>query len=557
MSFKNPYLMIKDEVLGEDFQIKEKKYYDISVTYGPDDGDGYSIFVEGFLDENEAVPYAAKLNLFQEPEDVNSINYVDEITREEYENWSGKRAPDYDAFLQYKGWRIFEEDGKFTFGSKENSDFRDCSLENCLGVEDIMVDLCLKMGVHMDFYSFRQDEVKTCKDYLDHFKEYDSDTEFIVPTAVFDKVSDVKAYLDAYEKESDLYFKAENLLQRNENKYEQSFTLYYSVNNETKTFNKTYDNNSRLNIHSFANNAADYFSENYSGKEKEDVINSISGIDIVTEKNGEWADTDCIEFEEDILEFIQEVKEFLPQKSEKDRIYVEKMIGGELCQCENVNNSGKMRFELEGTFDGDVTRKTYMIIPIELSENALEDISGLWLSEQEKELGLEIGSSCTSSSWWAGSDNSKNDELITAKYDYLVNKALAIAPVIPDIHGMHLYNLEGHVFGEMAGYITGKLSVDDYSLDILFRVKDDTNGEPMKLVSVDCGYLHPEVKEHWNAIEHVLKNHAENWCKKLDVLLDDNKLKLSKKTLEDKIRSAENKAKGKKSYGILKKDMDR
>ena len=61
------------------------RYFDINVSYG--DSDGYSIFIEVNGDEDAALEKAIKENRFEYEEDVNNIEYIDEITEEEYNEW--------------------------------------------------------------------------------------------------------------------------------------------------------------------------------------------------------------------------------------------------------------------------------------------------------------------------------------------------------------------------------------------------------------------------------------------------------------------------------------
>lgn len=59
------------------------KYYDIHMTVHNDCKDGYSVFVEA-EDESEALEKITNEHLYEEPEDLNNIDYIDEITKEEY-----------------------------------------------------------------------------------------------------------------------------------------------------------------------------------------------------------------------------------------------------------------------------------------------------------------------------------------------------------------------------------------------------------------------------------------------------------------------------------------
>lgn len=61
------------------------KYYEIHVTYGNNDGDGYTIpiAIENG-NEDEVVQKAVNDCLFEEPEDVENIDYIEELEEDEY-----------------------------------------------------------------------------------------------------------------------------------------------------------------------------------------------------------------------------------------------------------------------------------------------------------------------------------------------------------------------------------------------------------------------------------------------------------------------------------------
>lgn len=61
------------------------KYFDIHVSYGEKDGDGYSIPVIASSKE-EAKQKAIDRKMFEYEEDVNDIDYIEEITKEEYDD---------------------------------------------------------------------------------------------------------------------------------------------------------------------------------------------------------------------------------------------------------------------------------------------------------------------------------------------------------------------------------------------------------------------------------------------------------------------------------------
>lgn len=126
---------------------------------------------------------------------------------------------------------------------------------------------------------------------------------------------------------------------------------------------------------------------------------------------------------------MDEVYEQMPEE-ELDKFYAKHKIGpvrelaGEQCVCYEANVPGMMRLVLEGCFGPrpEDNRETLMLIPMDMASEEIDMLSDIWLTEQEKEMGLPVGESCSSSSWWAGfRDDSKDDE-ITHKYDWLVER---------------------------------------------------------------------------------------------------------------------------------------
>ncbi len=67
------------------------KYYGIHVTYGKGDSDGYTIpaaIEKG--DEEDAINMAIDAGLFVELEDVDNVDYVEELSEEDYKNMTFK-----------------------------------------------------------------------------------------------------------------------------------------------------------------------------------------------------------------------------------------------------------------------------------------------------------------------------------------------------------------------------------------------------------------------------------------------------------------------------------
>ncbi len=106
---------------------------------------------------------------------------------------------------------------------------------------------------------------------------------------------------------------------------------------------------------------------------------------------------------------------------------VEKIIDGKACECFEVGNTGKMRLQLEGTFTGDINRKSLMLVPLSLSEKEINKIVDFWLTEQEFDLGLRPGESCTSASFWVGSDDASKDVSITDEFDLITKHVLRVS----------------------------------------------------------------------------------------------------------------------------------
>ena len=59
------------------------KYYDIHMIVKNDWKEGYSVFVKA-NDEDEAIEIMINEHLYEEPEDLDNIDYIGEITEKEY-----------------------------------------------------------------------------------------------------------------------------------------------------------------------------------------------------------------------------------------------------------------------------------------------------------------------------------------------------------------------------------------------------------------------------------------------------------------------------------------
>ena len=88
LSFMYPYAMLNNKaVTGNIFYIH--------VTCSDKDGDGYSIFVSGVLNEEEALKMAVEEKFFEEPEDIHKVDYVEEISLEEFLEIKGTKLNIY------------------------------------------------------------------------------------------------------------------------------------------------------------------------------------------------------------------------------------------------------------------------------------------------------------------------------------------------------------------------------------------------------------------------------------------------------------------------------
>ncbi|MBQ8248108.1 MAG: hypothetical protein IJZ42_13350 [Lachnospiraceae bacterium] len=139
-------------------------------------------------------------------------------------------------FIEYKGLKIFEQDGLYTVGGQDNASFDDCTLENLsLDVDEgKLVEYCLENGIGVAFNDLRDDNKSVSYErYKEHLARYDVDPdchfldeEFIVPSVVFFSLEETKDFVDLLDNLS--------LSQRIENLREQATalggTLHFSEN---------------------------------------------------------------------------------------------------------------------------------------------------------------------------------------------------------------------------------------------------------------------------------------------------------------------------------------
>ena len=63
------------------------------------------------------------------------------------------------------------------------------------------------------------------------------------------------------------------------------------------------------------------------------------------------------------------------------------------------------------------------------------------------------------------------------------------------------------------GYLHFTVEIDGYGLEGLFRIYEPANGNSMELVSIDYGYLHPDIANEWSLIENELIEHGKAYYK--------------------------------------------
>lgn len=134
-------------------------------------------------------------------------------------------------------------------------------------------------------------------------------------------------------------------------------------------------------------------------------------------------DKDVIDRRMDMV-YEQMPDEELVKFYEKYQIGPVRELAGEQCVCYEAGKPGMMRLALEGCFGPkpEDNRSTLMLIPMDMVSEEIDMLSDMWLTEQEKEMGLKVGESCSSSSWWAGHKDDRHDGELTDKYDWLVER---------------------------------------------------------------------------------------------------------------------------------------
>lgn len=84
------------------------------------------------------------------------------------------------------------------------------------------------------------------------------------------------------------------------------------------------------------------------------------------------------------------------------------------------------------------------------------------------------------------------------------SKLRELSSLSQKIEGVQLGNFEW----DEDNYLHFTAEVEGYELEGLFRTSDPQNGEDMKLVSIDYGYNHSQIKEQWDNIEEFLKEYS-------------------------------------------------
>lgn len=89
-------------------------------------------------------------------------------------------------------WTIAEEDTGYDMGNLDD-------IADITGINEIkIVDIMKNYEADVKYYDYRKDEYCTHEDYIEHFKEYDSDNSYILPNCTFnnyDKAKDCLSYI--------------------------------------------------------------------------------------------------------------------------------------------------------------------------------------------------------------------------------------------------------------------------------------------------------------------------------------------------------------------------
>lgn len=107
---------------------------------------------------------------------------------------------------EYKGMKIFEQDGLYTVGGEDNACFDDCTLENLSSHldEKELVDYCREHNCELVFENlYGSGGFVSYEKYLEHLARYDLEPdgdflneEFIVPEVRFASLDDAKSFVD-------------------------------------------------------------------------------------------------------------------------------------------------------------------------------------------------------------------------------------------------------------------------------------------------------------------------------------------------------------------------
>lgn len=138
----------------------------------------------------------------------------------------------------------------------------------------------------------------------------------------------------------------------------------------------------------------------------------------------EW-DDDKDSIDEQMDDVYEQMPEDVLEAYYKDyKIGPVRELAGDMVVCYEAGVPGMMRLSLDGCFgpEPEDNRSTLMLIPMDMASEDIDMLSDMWLTEQEKEMGLPVGEACSSSSWWAGSKDCSHDHEITSKYDFLVER---------------------------------------------------------------------------------------------------------------------------------------
>ena len=116
----------------------EERYYDVHFLVKDDCKEGYSVFVKA-TDENEAVQIITDNHLYEEPEDLSYIDYIDEVTEKEYLEAKGIHKIDDKTIEENSTGNSFEN---FMLNHDYENDFMPLTVKNA--IKEAMDDMLMQ-----------------------------------------------------------------------------------------------------------------------------------------------------------------------------------------------------------------------------------------------------------------------------------------------------------------------------------------------------------------------------------------------------------------------------